>query len=199
MTRNAASTSGPAAGGPASAGSSASVEEAACLAERAEEILGGYLQPGRWATARVARRFLQSKDLERVLSLYMGAMESDPQEPAYPWNLASSLDRLRLSDLALTFIRRAIRVADETGDREWSGADAHLAWADIALHAGEPEVAEIAIERARRIDPHAPFERYLRRLRREPADRWTPYRLERSQLPNRILDELSALETAEDR
>jgi tetratricopeptide (TPR) repeat protein len=169
MTRNAASTSRHAVGGRVSAGSSAAVDEAARLAEQAEEILGGYLHPGRWPTARIARRFLQSGDLERVLGLYTRAMESDPYEPAYPWNLASSLDRLRLANLALTFIRRAIRVAEETGDREWAGADAHLAWADIAIHAGEPETAEIAIERARRIDPHAPFERYLRRLRRESA------------------------------
>ncbi len=167
MTRNAASTSRHAAGDPASAGSPSTVEDATLLAERAEEILGGHLKPGLWPTARAARRFLASGDLERVLSLYTQAMESDPLEPAYPWNLASSLDRLRLSDLALIYIRRAIRVAEETGDDQWAGADAHLAWADVAIHARELETAEIAIERARRIDPHAPFERYLRRLRRE--------------------------------
>lgn len=85
--------------------------------------------------------------------------------PAYPWNLASSLDRLQLSDLALVFLRRAIRVAEETGDAEWSGADAHLAWADVAMRAGEPEMAEIAIDKARQIDPGAPVERYVRQLR----------------------------------
>jgi hypothetical protein len=103
----------------------------------------------------MARRFLDSGDLERVLSLYARAMEDDPREPAYPWNLASSLDRLHLPDLALIFIRRAIRVAEETDDREWVGADVHLACADIARHAGDPQMAELALERAREIDPEA--------------------------------------------
>ena len=93
-------------------------------------------------------------------------MADDASEPAYPWNLASSLDRLGLPDLALVFIRRAIRVAEEADDRDWCGADVHLAWADVALRAGEPEVAEQAIRRAREVEPEVPVERYLRRLRR---------------------------------
>jgi tetratricopeptide (TPR) repeat protein len=139
------------------------------LADQAEEIFARYLDPGSWPTAQVARVFRRSGDLERVLSLYSQAMESDPREPAYPWNLASSLDRLQLSDLALIFLRRAIRVAEDTGDSDWAGADAHLAWADIAIRAGEPEMAEIAIEKARKIDPGAPVERYVRQLRHDRA------------------------------
>ena len=154
MTSNAASTSRHVGAGRASV-DSAAVESADRLVDEAEKILGGYLRPGRWPAARTARRFLDSGDLERVLSLYARAMEDDPREPAYPWNLASSLDRLHLPDLALIFIRRAIRVAEETGDREWAGADAHLACADIARHAGDRQMAELALDRAREIDPEA--------------------------------------------
>lgn len=135
------------------------------LADRAEEIFARYLKPGSWPTAHVVRQFHESGDLERVLSLYSQAMANDPLEPAYPWNLASSLDRLQLSDLALIFLRRAIRVAEDIGDSDWAGADAHLAWADIAMRAGEPEMAEVAIEKARKIDPNAAVERYVRQLR----------------------------------
>jgi tetratricopeptide (TPR) repeat protein len=155
MTSNAANTSRHAGAAQASASSAKAIESAALLADEAEGILGGYLHPGRWPAARTAQRFLDSGDLERVLSLYTRAMENDPREPAYPWNLASSLDRLRLPDLALIFIRRAIRVAEETDDREWAGADAHLACADIARHAGDSEIAELALHRAREIDPKA--------------------------------------------
>jgi hypothetical protein len=54
-------------------------------------------------------------------------MELDPEEPAFPWNLASSLSRLGLNALALAYIEEAIRVASETGDSEWADAYAHLA------------------------------------------------------------------------
>ncbi len=155
MTSNAASTSRHAGAGRASVGSAAATERADRLVDEAEKLLGGYLRPGRWPATRTARRFLDSGDLERVLSLYVRAMEDDPREPAYPWNLASSLDRLHLPDLALIFIRRAIRVAEETGDREWAGADVYLACADIARHAGDVEMAEMALDRARELDPEA--------------------------------------------
>jgi tetratricopeptide (TPR) repeat protein len=154
MTGNAASTSKRVVAGRAGVDSSA-VENSALLVDQAEKILGAYLHPGRWPAARTARRFLDSGDLERVLSLYVRAMEGEPREPAYPWNLASSLDRLRLPDLALIFIRRAIRVAEEIGDHEWVGADVHLACADIARRAGDSEMAEMALHRAREIDPDA--------------------------------------------
>jgi tetratricopeptide (TPR) repeat protein len=167
MTNNAASTSKRAAGGRASVNNDAASEDAAKLAEQAEGILSRYLRPASWASARVARQFRESGDLEIVLSLYAQAMADDPREPAYPWNLASSLDRLQLSDLALIFLRRAIRIAEETGDDDWAGADVHLAWADIAIRAGEPELAEIAIKRAREIDPGISIQRYVRQLRHE--------------------------------
>jgi tetratricopeptide (TPR) repeat protein len=151
---------------PGNGASRASVREAVRLANEAERILGRHLKPGRWPSARVAESFREQGDLALVLSLYTRAMESDPAEPAYPWNLASSLDRLGVSDLAIAYMRRAIRVADEAGDREWAGADAHLALADIAIRAGDLDIAELAIDQARRLDPSAPIDRYQRRLRR---------------------------------
>jgi len=166
MTSNAVSTSKRVAAGRASVASSAPSEQADDLVGEAEAVLGRHLGPAQWASARTARRFRESGDLQLVLSLYTRAMEDEPDEPAYPWNLASSLDRLRLPDLALVFVRRAIRVAEETGDHDWAGADVHLAWADIALRAGEPEVAERAIERAREVEPGVSIERYVR-LRRK--------------------------------
>jgi len=165
MTNNAVSTSKRAVGGRASVSSDTPIEDAARIAEQAEEIFGRYLGTA-WPTARVARSFRESGDLEAVLSLYARAMAEDPHEPAYPWNLASSLDRLCLSDLALIFLRRAIRVAEETEDDDWAGVDVYLAWADVAIRAREPEMAELAIEKAREVDPGASVERYVRQLRR---------------------------------
>jgi tetratricopeptide (TPR) repeat protein len=187
MTSNAASTSRRAAAGPASAASADAVEQAARLVEHAEELLGRYLRPGRRATARARQRFLLGDALQTVLGDYTRAMEKDPAEPAYPWNLASSLDRLGLPDLAVCFIRRAIRVAGETGDDEWAGADAHLAWADLAIRAGEPETAAIAIGHARNLDPEIDCQRYVRRLRRE-------FQRMRMQLSGPMLDVLADLD-----
>jgi tetratricopeptide (TPR) repeat protein len=167
MTSNAVSTSRRGVVDRPGAGDDGALERTARLADEAEEILGRYLAPGRLPSARVARKFREDGDLQIVLALYERAMQADPDEHAYPWNLASSLDRLRLPDLALIYARRAIRVAEETGEREWAGGDAHLAWADIAIRAGEPEIAARAIERAREVDPEVPVERYVRRLRRE--------------------------------
>lgn len=142
------------------------IRDAVRLADQAEEILGRYLKPGKWPHASSASGFREGGDLELVLGLYTRAMEKDSSEPAYPWNLASSLDRLGVSDLAIAYMRRAIRVADEVDDREWAGADAHLALADIAIRAGDPDIAGLAIDQARRLDPSAPAERYQRHLRR---------------------------------
>jgi hypothetical protein len=64
-------------------------------------------------------------------------------------------------------MRRAIRVASDTGDLEWSGAAAHLGLADIAIHAGDFEIARLAIGEARQSDPAAPVDRYVRSLRRQ--------------------------------
>ena len=154
----------------ASAARSDSVS-ADALVQAADSVLAPYLPPGRWPTHRTVERFKNAHRLEYVLTAYAEAMEKVPDEPAYPWNLASALDRLRLPELALVYMARAIRVADEVGDEEWSGAHAHLAWADIAIRAREPELATVAIEKARRIDPDVPTERYVRRLRQDqPAD-----------------------------
>jgi uncharacterized protein GlcG (DUF336 family) len=80
-------------------------------------------------------------------------------------NLASSLDRLGLPDLALAYMRRAIRVAEEVGDDEWAGAAAHLALADIAIRSGDLDIAGLAIDQARRLDATASTERYQRMVR----------------------------------
>jgi hypothetical protein len=135
--------------------------------DAAEEILGRYLKPGRWVTKPSRARFLGSGELQHVLALYEHAMALDPEEPAYPWNLASALDRLGLHDLALVYVQRALRVATAAGDEEWADGNAHLAWADIALNAGEKDVALVAIERARSLDPSLSVERYIRRARQK--------------------------------
>lgn len=172
MSTREASTSRRAAAGHGRAADGASVREAVRLIDQAEEILARYLKPGQWPTARTISSFHRHGDLEPVLSLYAQAMESDPEEPAHPWNLASSLDRLGVSDLAVAYMRRAIRVAEEKGDGEWSGADAYLALADIALRARDTEIAALAIDNARHLDPTVSFGRYQRRLRRQlsPAE-----------------------------
>jgi tetratricopeptide (TPR) repeat protein len=200
MTRNATNTRKRADVGQASVDSPLGPEPAASFAEQADEILGGYLRPGGWSTSGTAQRFVASGDLERVLSLYLGAMEHDPMEAAHPWNLASSLDRLQLPDLALPFMRRAIRVADDAGDHEWAGADAYLALADIAINAGQHGTARAAIEQAHKIDPAAPVERYRRRLREQrSASNGTTATLRRarSTLSRRVVDELAVLEREE--
>jgi len=140
-------------------------------ADAAEIILGRYLKPGHWPARAARLRFTQSGQLEHVLSLYEKAMATDPREPAYPWNLAAALDRLGLHDLALVYVQRALRVATEVGDKEWADAHAHLAWADIALNAGQPDIALIAIEHARSLDASLAVEGYVRRARRAVAPR----------------------------
>lgn len=115
----------------------------------AERILARYLRPASLPREETRRRFIESGDLERVLVLYTRATELDPNEPAYPWNLASSLRRLDEPQLALAFVEQAIRVADETGDAEWADAYAHLAWAEVALAARQFDVALVALARAR--------------------------------------------------
>jgi hypothetical protein len=101
-------------------------------------------------------------------------MEAEPKEASYPWNLASSLDRLGVPDLAIAYMRRAIRLAEEAGDEEWSGAAAQLALADIAINARDLDIATLAIDQARRIDPSAPTERYRRLARRRLAQSDSP-------------------------
>ena len=134
-----------------------SAEDAAAeLVREADRLVFDVLRPGRWPQRRTVERFLVGDRLERVLALYREAMELDPAEPAYPWNLASVLNRLGLHELALSFIERAIRVAQDVGDREWADANAHLAWAEIALNAQQYDVALVALARAKELDPKEP-------------------------------------------
>jgi hypothetical protein len=51
---------------------------------------------------------------------------------------------------------RAIQVAEETGDGEWAGADAHIALAEIALRAGETDLALTALASALDFEPEDP-------------------------------------------
>lgn len=164
-----ASTHKREAGDRAAAASPAQLDDASAdaLVQAADRVLAEYLPPGRWPTGRTVERFKSDHRLEYVLATYAEAMDIAPDEPAYPWNLASALDRLGLPELALVYMARAIRVAAEVGDEDWSGAHAHLAWADIAIRAREPELATVAIQKARRIDPDVPAERYVRRLRQD--------------------------------
>jgi tetratricopeptide (TPR) repeat protein len=134
--------------------------------EEADRILGDFMKPGRMPTRAVATRFVADGHLERVLGLYGQAMRKDPEEASYPWNLASSLDRLGLSDLALPFIGRAVRLAGARGDTEFGGADAYVAWAEVAMNADQPELALVLLQKARAIDPDISVERYERKLRR---------------------------------
>lgn len=53
--------------------------------------------------------------LERTLALYLQAIRLDPHEPAYPWNLASTLSRLGLNQIAFALIAQAIKVGGGTG------------------------------------------------------------------------------------
>jgi hypothetical protein len=77
-----------------------------------------------------------------------GRCDLSPPNRRTPWNLASTLDSLGLSPLALGYMARAIQAAEETGDDKWAGADAHLALAEIALRAGEPDLAVTALASA---------------------------------------------------
>jgi tetratricopeptide (TPR) repeat protein len=121
------------------------------LVTEADHLLTEVLKPGRWPQRRTVSKFLQTDTLPRVLTLYQAAMELDPEEPAFPWNLASSLSRLGLNALALSYIEEAIRVASETGDSEWADAYAHLAWADMAIRARQFDIGLLALARARRL------------------------------------------------
>jgi hypothetical protein len=159
-----ASTPKPAETDPASA---AERTRAADAVEEADRILWQYTKPGRLPSRADARRFVDDGHLERVLALYVRAMRDDPGEPSYPWNLASSLDRLYLSDLALPFIGRAVRTAHAERDEDFGGAAAHVAWAEVAMNADQPELASLLLDKAREMDPSmslGPYERRLRRL-----------------------------------
>lgn len=122
------------------------------LVGEADELLAAALAPGHWPEPEAVERFLSEGKLDRVLALYGQAIRLDPVEPAYPWNLGSALNRLGLNDLALGFIARAIHLAAASGEDEWSGADAQLALAEVAIDAGEYDLALTALAHARADD-----------------------------------------------
>jgi tetratricopeptide (TPR) repeat protein len=126
--------------------------KAEALVGEADELLADALEPGQWPEVEVAERFLSEGKLDRVLALYGQAMRLDASEPAYPWNLASAMNRLGLNDLALGFLTRAIHLAEQRGEREWSGPDAQLALAEVAIDAGEYDLALTALAHARADD-----------------------------------------------
>lgn len=126
--------------------------EAEALIGEADQLLAAVLAPGRWPEVETAERFLSAGMLDRVVALYGRAMRLDPGEPAYPWNLASALNRLGLNDLALGFMTRAIHLSAAKGEREWSGPDAQLALAEVAIDAGEYDLALTALAHARAED-----------------------------------------------
>ncbi len=128
-------------------------DHAATLVQEADEIVSEVLSPGRTPQKKTVDRFLDGGRLERVLTLYSRAMRLDPDEPAYPWNLASTLSRLGLNDLALAFMTRAVQVAQRVGDKEWCDRNAYLALAEVALDAGETDMSLMAIARARQLEP----------------------------------------------
>jgi hypothetical protein len=150
------------------------VTEAARLVGAADELLGGVLPPGSWPEEAAVERFLGGDKLDRVLSLYARAMRLDSGEPAYPWNLASAMSRLGLNDLALGFMARAIHLAAAAGDGEWSGPDAHLALAEVAIGAREPDLALTALAHAQELDDQGAREaqivNLLQDIREERSD-----------------------------
>lgn len=130
----------------------AAAAKAEALVSEADELLADALGPGQWPESEVAEHFLSQGNLDRVLALYGQAMRLDASEPAYPWNLASAMNRLGLNDLALGFLTRAIHLAEQRGEREWSGPDAQLALAEVAIDAGEYDLALTALAHARADD-----------------------------------------------
>jgi tetratricopeptide (TPR) repeat protein len=119
------------------------------LVDEAEELLGSVMGPGELPGPPAVGGFFADGRYARVLALYSQAMRLDPDEPAYPWNFGAALRQLGDSELALTFISRAVEVSRRTGDDEWLGAAANLAVAEAALDANKPEVALLALVRAR--------------------------------------------------
>jgi tetratricopeptide (TPR) repeat protein len=128
------------------------VAKAEQLVGEADELLVDAFGPGEWPEAEATERFLSEGKLDRVLALYGQAMRLDAVEPAYPWNLGSAMNRLGLNDLALGFLTRAIHLAAQRGQSEWSGPDAQLALAEVAIDAGEYDLALTALAHARADD-----------------------------------------------
>jgi tetratricopeptide (TPR) repeat protein len=145
--------------------------EAAARAEslvgEADELLVAVFAPGQWPEIDAVERFLSEGKLDRVLALYGQAMRLDPGEPAYPWNLASAMNRLGLNDLAIGFLTRAIHLAKERGEAQWSGPAAQLALAEIAIDAGEYDLALTALAHAQAGDEHKGHEAEIGDLLKE--------------------------------
>lgn len=55
------------------------------------------------------------------------------------------MNRLGLNDLALGFIARAIHLAEQSGESEWSGPGAQPALAEVAIDAGEYDLVLTAL------------------------------------------------------
>ena len=124
-------------------------KKARALVNEADRILTGVLDPTSWQPdSRAIAAFLESPDFERLLGLYLRAMDLDAGEPAYPWNLGSALNRLGRPDLALGLIGRAVKTGEEIGDDEWAGPDGYLLWAETAINAAQDDLAVVAIARA---------------------------------------------------
>ena len=123
-------------------------QKAGELVDQADRLVGEVLTPGRWPQAKTVDRFLEEGRLERLLSLYGQAMWLDPSEPAYPWNLSSALRRLGQNDLAVGFLTRAINIGERLGEDDFSGPDAYLALAEMAIDADEPNVGLVAVAHA---------------------------------------------------
>lgn len=137
---------------------------AAEMVEAADALAPPELWSADWPDDSAVTAFLQTDRFERILGLYCRAIRLDPAEPAYPWNLASLMGRLGFDDLAVAYLGRAIAVAVEVGDQQWSDAAAHLAWADAALRAGQHSIAAVALAGARRSSPTPATLRTLERL-----------------------------------
>lgn len=130
----------------------AAATKAEALVGDADELLADAFGPGEWPDTEAVERFLSEGKLDRVLALYGQAMRLDATEPAYPWNLGSAMNRLGLNDLALGFLARAIHLAEKAGEGQWSGPDAQLALAEVAIDAGEYDLALTALAHARADD-----------------------------------------------
>jgi tetratricopeptide (TPR) repeat protein len=122
------------------------------LVGEADELLVDAFGAGEWPEAEAIERFLSEGKLDHVLALYGQAMRLDADEPAYPWNLGSAMNRLGLNDLALGFLSRATHLAERRGEAQWSGPDAQLAVAEVAIDAGEYDLALTALAHARADD-----------------------------------------------
>jgi hypothetical protein len=59
-------------------------------------------------------------------------------------------------------------MAEAQGDEEFGGAHGHVAWAEVAINADQPELAAVLLGQARALDPQVPVERYERRLHGRP-------------------------------